>query len=577
MQIVKNKIFLLFIALIFPFLIYPQNTFFDELKADKTLKSIAYKTEINFNKAYSHLINKKWDSALVYSNIQLRSSNKKEITDYCHFFNGYSLNEKKSFQNSKTEFNKISKNFKLYPVVILKLGDIAFELKQFKKAIQLYKKAESLSISGKKYFKTSILYNKIGNCYLNLKHYNKTQVYYFKSLKLLEKEKDTLTLLNLYKDFTSLYKQQFKYADTLLYFEKAHGFSKKISGFDTKMEASQTIAKEEEKRGNYIQAIAYIKESEQWKDSSNKQKIAWSIADFENKNKIDFKQNQINLHKAENKLINKSEYEYSYITAALFFILIGGAFAYYKHLKSTNLILHQKNKLDEINTTKDQLLTIVSHDLRASVNALKTSNTKLIDSLETKNYNKLDQLLHQNSIIANGAYNLLDNILHWVLLQTKELYFHKDSVHLYSIVQQIEYNYIPLLTEKQIIYKNSVSKNCFVLVDIDSLKIVLRNLFDNAIKFSDKNSKISIYTQETNSDFCKLIIEDTGIGIDQNTIDELLKESKLVSKTRNSEIKGTGLGIQLCKQMIKKNNGTLDIKSKLNTGTKIIISIPKVV
>lgn len=170
---------------------------------------------------------------------------------------------------------------------------------------------------------------------------------------------------------------------------------------------------------------------------------------------------------------------------------------------------------------------------------------------------------------------LLDNLLHWALLQTKQLYFHKDSVHLFSIIQQIEYNYKPLLIDKNITFENSVSKSNFIFVDLDSLKIVLRNLLDNAIKFTPENGQISFYTIETNTDFCQLAIQDTGLGMTQNTIDELLAENELLAKKKNSEIIGTGLGMQLCKQMIKKNGGSIAIESEVNKGTKMILAFPK--
>ena len=70
-------------------------------------------------------------------------------------------------------------------------------------------------------------------------------------------------------------------------------------------------------------------------------------------------------------------------------------------------------------------------------------------------------------------------------------------------------------------------------------------------------------------------MEDTGIVMNQNTINELLQEGELLTKKSDSEIIGTGLGLQLCKQMIKKNNGTFKIESELNKGTKIIVTFPK--
>ncbi|NDP21722.1 MAG: HAMP domain-containing histidine kinase [Paludibacter sp.] len=241
-------------------------------------------------------------------------------------------------------------------------------------------------------------------------------------------------------------------------------------------------------------------------------------------------QKQIKAFNIEKQSNQSQMNDYLYLVIALSLLLLGSGFVYNKHVKGTNMILHQKSKLNELNDTKDKLLTIICHDLRSSVHALKDSNAQLKSSLENKNYEELDQLLHKNTIIANGAYSLLDNILHWALLQTKQLYFHKDSVHLFSIVQQIEYNFRPLFAEKALVFENHVSENCFIYVDLDSLKIILRNLLDNAIKFSNKNGKISILTQETDSDFCTLIIEDTGKGIDQNTITELLIDNELLCK-----------------------------------------------
>ena len=289
------------------------------------------------------------------------------------------------------------------------------------------------------------------------------------------------------------------------------------------------------------------------------------------------KQKQISVLKVENELKNTQRNTMFFSTIGLLLLLTGGVYVYGQKVKNAKIILSQKEKLDELNATKDQLFSIVSHDLRSSVNALKTSNTKLTSSLESKNYDELDKLLHQNSAIANGAYSLLDNLLHWALLQTQQLYFHKDSVHLFSIVQQIEYSYKPLLLEKTIAFENEVSKNCFIFVDLDSLKIILRNLLDNAIKFSPENSKIRFYSLDTPSEFHQFIIEDQGIGMRPETISELLQDNELLAKKSNSEIIGTGLGMQLCKQMIKKNGGTLAIESELNKGTKMILSFPKTV
>ncbi|WP_264532083.1 tetratricopeptide repeat-containing sensor histidine kinase [Flavobacterium sp. N502540] len=539
-------------------------------------KAIQFDKEINFKKAQYFFINKKWDSTLVYSMKQLNTSKNKELADYCHYLRGNSLRQLKLFQEAKREFSFVSKNFMFYQLVNKFLGEVTLELKQYEKAIHYFKEVEKISTTNNPDYKISIIYQNLGICHLHLNQFNDAEEYFFKSLKLQEEEKNAVSLIGLYTNIANLYYLQYKDKQAIPYFEKAYNLSQKTIDFDLKKNTTQNMAAVEENKGNYKKALAYRKEYEQWKDSLNNQNKIWAVADYEKKFAVAQKQKQIKVLEVENRLKNTQRNGFFFAAIGLLLILTAGVYLYAQKVKNGKIILLQKNKLDQLNATKDQLFSIVSHDLRSSVNALKTSNAKLSATLETKNYDELNQLIIQNSTIASGAYNLLDNLLHWAMLQTKQLYFHKESIHLYSIVQQIEYNYKPLLLDKAISFENLVSKNSFIFVDLDSLKIVLRNLLDNAIKFSNEEGKISFYTRETNPDFCDLILEDNGIGMSPETIKELLTDNtSLLAKKNNSEIIGTGLGLQLCKQMIRKNGGTLAIESELNIGTKMILTFPK--
>jgi signal transduction histidine kinase len=540
-----------------------------------TQKVIKFKKENNFIKAQSFYLKKDWDSTLVYSMMQLSLNKNKEIANYCHYLRGISFFNKNLYTQAIKELFLIKDTIQLSHVKNFIIGASFLELKQFNKALVFFTDSEKQSKRLKDYYVLADTYNGIGTTFIFLKKNDKAENYLKKNLDLNIKTKNTDRICTSYMNIANLYYEEYKDSLAISYFKSSYEFSKKLKNFDLKKIASKNMAVVEENRGNFKEALNYRKESEQWNDSLNNQNKVWALADYEKKYAVAQKQKQISILKVENKLKVTQRNTMFFSTLGLLLLLVGGVYLYGQKVKNAKIILTQKEKLDELNATKDQLFSIVSHDLRSSVNALKTSNTKLTASLETKNYNELDQLLHQNSAIANGAYSLLDNLLHWALLQTKQLYFHKDSVHLYSIVQQIEYNYRPLLHDKSITFENTVSKNSFIFVDLDSLKIVLRNLLDNAIKFCPENSKISFYTVETNTNFCQLVVQDCGLGMTQNTINELLEDNELLAKKSNSEIIGTGLGIQLCKQMIKKNDGTLAIESEPNKGTKIIMSFPK--
>jgi len=572
----KNNKYFIWFLLIVPYLLFSQTkeiTLFENRYIHQ--ESVKFKNEPNFLKAQSFYLKKDWDSTLVYSIKQLSTSKNKILVNYCHYFRGVSFYYKKLYVESKKEFFLISEPFQLSSFKNFYLGASMVSLRDFNKALIYFQIAEKQAIKTNDIQCLADVYSGFGTCYIFLKQHQKSEKYLLKNLQLNEKLQNNDRICSSYMNLANLYYEQYKDELALIYFKKSYQISKKIKAFDKKRDASINMAVFEENRGNFKQALVYRKESEQWKDSLNNQNKIWAVADFEKKFAVAQKQKQIKVLEVENQLKNSQRNWLFFFAISMFLLLTAGVYFYAQKVKNAKIILLQKNKLDELNATKDQLFSIVSHDLRSSVNALKTSNSKLSATLETKNYDELNQLIIQNSGIANGAYSLLDNLLHWALLQTRQLYFHKESVHLFSIVQQIEYNYKSLLLEKSITFENSVSRNIFIFVDLDSLKIVLRNLLDNAIKFSNENGKISFYSVETHTDFCQLVLEDTGLGMSVNTINELLADNELLAKKSNSEIIGTGLGMQLCKQMIKKNDGTLAIESEVNKGTKMILSFPK--
>ncbi len=576
MRTTKLKALLFAMAFCVPNLFFSQqvqNNLFEVTLKNKTKDCVG---EINFSKTMSFYFKKNWDSTLVYSMKQLSVAKKtKKLTDYSHFFRGFSFKEKKIFTEAAKEFDLISKEFEFYKSVKNALGEIALEQNKFSQAIVYLEEFENLADNNFFNIKKNIVNHNLGICYLHLKKYDKAESYLLKSTKLQETEKDTLKLIAAYGDIATLYYEQFEDNLAIPYFEKAYNLSKKIKNFNLKKTTAFNMAIVEENRKNFEQSIVYRKEAEIWNDSLTDQNKIWAIAEVEKKFVVKQKQKEIQILEVENE-IKKTERNGLLILSVLLLSMFGiGFFLYRQKIKTNKIILAQKINLDELNATKDKLFSIVSHDLRSSVNALKTSNTKLLNHLETKNYAELDVLLHRNNAIANSSYNLLDNLLNWAQQQTNQLFFQKDFLHLQSIVQQVEYNYKSLVFEKNITLKTNVEKSIFVYMDLDSLKIILRNLLDNALKFSNENGTISIYTQQPNDTNIALIVEDNGIGMSDLVVKELLQETMQLSKKNNKEIIGTGLGLQLCKSMLAKNNGTLDIESKEGFGTKFILFLPK--
>jgi len=569
-----------FKIVIFSFLLYSQFAFAQQNYSPFEKELIAKSKNIvdnpDFTKAQHFFLQKEWDSCFVYTLKQLSiGAQSKEIKNFCHFFRGFGFKEKKLFKESKKEFQRITTDFPFHNHIQMFLGEIALEEKRFNDAINYFTEIEQLHPNLLLGIKKSSVKHNLGLCYLHLEQYDKAEHYLLEELQLEEAQNDTALLVGSYGDIATLYYDQYKDKLAIPYFEKAYQLSKKVKNYQLKQNAALNMAVVEENRNDYAKALTYRKEYEQWKDSLNDQNKVWEVAELEKQFTVKQKQKEVSLLKAENK-VKIAERNGLLYSAIVLLLLLGTAVYFYREkTKNSKIILAQKEALSALNATKDKLFSIVSHDLRSAVNAMKISNAKLLENLAAKNLGELDSLLQRNGAIANSTYNLLDNLLHWALLQTKQSYFEITTIRLYHCVEQMVYNYRPLMLEKNLVFENTISKNDMVCADQESLKIILRNCIDNAIKFSNQNGTIKMYTQHTDEKYCTLVIEDNGVGMSTALQTALLKETKLLSKTDNEAITGTGLGMQLCKSLIQKNEGKLGIKSEVGKGTKIIVSLIK--
>jgi signal transduction histidine kinase len=572
----RKSFFLVF--LVIPFLLSSQNKsklspFFKAVE----LKSEALTVNKDLSKARQFFLQKKWDSTILYSAKYIDSDFlERQLADYAYFFKAYSLRKKKIFEQAGLEFDKISEEFDFYERVFFYQGSIALELKEYKIAITNFQRAlDSIDSEAMIRIRLTTINNNLGICYLHLEEYDKADQYLLKNVKIVEERKDTMRMIGVYANLANLYYSRKLDDKAIPYFKRAYDLAYKADNYELKRNSAKNMAAVEENRKDYAKALKYRKEYEQWKDSLNDQNRIYETAQLEKKIAVEQKEKEVQVLEAENKAKEAQNRVYLYSGILLGVLLIIVFVSYKGTAKRNKIITAQKEDLDALNATKDKLFSIVSHDLRSSVNAIKTSNKKLLTNLETQDKQEITTSLQQNSAIVNSAYGLLDNLLNWALLQTKQTYFEMMDLSLYHIVAHVAFNYQPILQEKDIAYVNSISRKTQVFADQESLKIILRNLLDNAIKFSEENGKIHVYSEESEEGYVDLVVEDSGLGMDEETKKELLKDTQLLSKKKHEDSIGTGLGMHLVKSMIAKNQGKFNIESELGEGTKMIVSLKK--
>jgi len=249
-----------------------------------------------------------------------------------------------------------------------------------------------------------------------------------------------------------------------------------------------------------------------------------------------------------------------------------------RNLKKRTLELEEKVKtrtleLEESNAVKDKLFSIVSHDLKSPLNAIDAT----IQLLQGENISPEQQkkfLGYLNSSVSN-TLNMLNNLLTWSVSQIRGAKLHFSRVNLKETADEIIAIYKEPASQKSIKVISEIPEKTYVYADPDVVKLIFRNLLNNAIKFSYQNGEIVISKME-NEKMTGFSVKDNGMGISReklaNTFD--LDNGEKVQSGTASE-KGTGIGLHLCHELILKSGGTIEVESAEGKGSEFRVMFKK--
>lgn len=244
-------------------------------------------------------------------------------------------------------------------------------------------------------------------------------------------------------------------------------------------------------------------------------------------------------------------------------------------IKDQNRDLEAKSiQLEKINETKNKLFSILGHDLKGPVGQVKSVVDLLMEGMLSKE--EFDHLVKVLNKDIDTVYFTLNNTLKWSMSQMEGFKIKKASFNLSEIVDSTITLIRPQLLEKNITINNSMSDQVNVFADSDLMEVVVRNILNNAVKFSNRNEQIEITITKENQ-IVKWCVLDYGIGMTKGQIKEILAKDYTITNSQNgTEMeKGSGLGLQLCKEFIRMNGGEIFIESSKGNGTKICVTIPE--
>ena len=243
-------------------------------------------------------------------------------------------------------------------------------------------------------------------------------------------------------------------------------------------------------------------------------------------------------------------------------------------LKDLTLIRQKEKELEAANAAKDRLFAIISHDLRKPALAFR-GITKKVKYLIQKE--KFETLFKYGNSLEKAAYslnNLLSNLLNWVLQQQAMLPYDPVPIDVEAEVKEIYDLFQQMAADKGIDLEVAIPASTIAFADLNAFTTIIRNLLDNAIKYTPVGGKIEV-TSKKIADGILLRIADTGIGMDKTQIEKLFEFDTKKSQEGTSGELGTGLGLNLVWDLVKLNKGQIKVESQWNQGTTFEVLFPE--
>lgn len=236
----------------------------------------------------------------------------------------------------------------------------------------------------------------------------------------------------------------------------------------------------------------------------------------------------------------------------------------------------KEHKLSELNTTKDRLFAIIGHDLRKPALAFRGVSSKVNYLIRRGDYDTLRQFGAQMEKAAFSLNSLLDNLLNWALQQRGILAYEPQIVPVQEATEDIQTYFQDLAHFKGIMLTFDLPQKMHVFADPNAFITIVRNLVDNAIKFTPKGGYVVISaTLEAQQVIFR--VTDNGIGIKSAELASIFQLKNNKSRKGTNGEAGTGLGLTLVRELVKLNKGTIKVDSEPQKGTTVEVALPVMV
>lgn len=459
------------------------------------------------------------------------------------------------------------------------------KMRNYTKAIKTAQKSLLLDKEVGEEMGAAIDYSRLGDIYNAQKDYVKALAYYDTSYRKSVDLKVNRLRAGLYLEYARVSNNQHNYAKAMDYARKGIALYDSIGNLVGLSNTYKAMIVSLEANNDLKNALYYERKYNQIQDSLNAIDKLRSTQLIQNYFALNERLNQLAIaekHDADNK--QKIEFQHSFINVLLVSLLLVIAAAvvmlyFYEQKRKLSRELQQQKQLIEaqaanlelVNGLKDKMFAVIGHDLRTPMaNLVNISSLFESDDLSDQ---EVQMLMKDISPVIRGTELTLSNLLDWAGSQVKGRTVHLADIDLHEVGVVMEQTFYHLLKQKSISFINEIKTGQMVHADENHVKVILRNLISNAIKFTEPGGTINLYTREKVGRMV-ICVKDTGRGMTADEIDRLFYLTTHFSAYGTKGEKGTGLGLILCRELVELNGGKLTVSSKPGDGSKFCVDLP---
>ena len=447
------------------------------------------------------------------------------------------------------------------------LGLAHDNLKEYDKSISYYEQALKIKIELGLEHKLATPYLNLGLSYLKINEIETSTDYLKRALEIASSTKSERIQAKAISYIGANYIVLKDYEKALGYLEEGLDISKKSGAIDITEWIIAMISNCYEEQGNLEKALDFYKQYAELNDSINAQKRYLEIAEIENKYKVEKQKEEIEAQKQKLKMHRVVNWALGIGT----FLLLLLAFVIFNSRRKTRRankelafknkeIEHRKQELQELNNSKDKLFSIIGHDLRNPIGLLDSVLDTIFNTDFEFEKEDIESLLKSIHGSTKSALGLLENLLYWANNQRGAIKVLPKQCNAYMISDTAIQLHDTISQSKDIKLINNIEDNTQVWCDPDMLSLIFRNLISNAIKYSFEGNKI-ILSSSLNEGKVTFMIRDFGIGISEEKLEYLFGHNTNKSTRGTANEAGSGIGLSLCAEFVRKNNGRIWVES----------------